>query len=163
MNLKEKINHDLKEALRNKEELRLSVLRMLLSATNNKSIEKRTRLAKSGAPAENLEKDSGLSDEEILDVIRSEGKKRRDAIEGFSKGGRTELAEKESQELEILGKYLPQELSDEEVEKIIKEVVAGFGNATIKDFGRIMGEAMKRVKGQSSGDKVSAAVKKVLE
>lgn len=172
MNLKEKINQDLKDALRNKEELRLSVLRMLLSAMNNKSIEKRTRLArlaqasaeraKSGVSEADLEKLSKLSDEEILDVIRSEGKKRRDAIEGFSKGGRQDSAEKELQELKILENYLPQEFSDEEVEKIVKEVAANFGVVTIKDFGRVMGEVMKKIKGRASGDRISMAVKKIL-
>lgn len=161
MGLKEKINQDLKEALRNKEELRLSVLRMLISAMNNKMIEKRTRLSKSGIAEAELEKSSELSEEEILEVIRSESKKRRDAIEGFSKGGRQDLAEKESQELKILGNYLPQELSDEEVEKIVKEVVAGIGAVTEKDFGKVMGGAMKRVKGQASGDRVRAIVKKL--
>lgn len=162
MNLREKISQDLKEALRNKEELLLSVLRMLTAAMNNKSIEKRTRLSKSGVPGTDLEKLAELSDDEITEVIRSESKKRRDAIDGFSKGGRQELAEKESQELKILEKYLPQELSDEEVEKIVKEIVANIGVVTIKDFGRVMGEVMKKIKGQASGDKVSAAVKKIL-
>jgi len=160
--LKENITQHIKEALRNKDILRLSVLRMLLSAMNNKSIEKRTRLAKSGSVAADLEKLSELSDEEILEVIRSEGKKRRDAIEGFSKGGRTDLAEKESQELKILGEYLPKELSDEEIEKTIQEVVAGLGDVTQKDFGRIMSEVVKKIKAQASGDRVSAAVKKIF-
>ena len=160
--LKENITQHIKEALRNKDILRLSVLRMLLSAMNNKSIEKRTRLAKSGSVAADLEKLSELSDEEILEVIRSEGKKRHDAIEGFSKGGRTDLAEKESQELKILGEYLPKELSDEEIEKTIQEVVAGLGDVTQKDFGRIMSEVVKKIKAQASGDRVSAAVKKIF-
>ena len=162
MNLKEKINQNLKEAMKQKDELRLSVLRMLLSAMNNKSIEKRTRLAKSGVAEEELEKASELSEEEILEVVRSEGKKRRDAVEGFSKGGRGDLAEKESQELKILEEYLPQELSGEEIEKTVKDVVASIGVVTQKDFGRVMGEVMKKIKGQASGDKVGAAVKKIL-
>ncbi len=138
--------------MRAKDELRLSVLRMLSSAIHNKELEKR---AKSG-------REEGLSEEEITAVIRQEAKKRRDAIFEFERGGRRDLVDKESAELKILEVYLPQEMRDEEIEKLVKEVVAGLGGVTPKDFGRVMGEAIKRVKGQASGDRVSAAVKKIL-
>ena len=148
--MQEKIQQDLKDAMRAKDELRLSVLRMLSAAIHNREIEKRP---KSG--------EAELGEEEIITTIRSEAKKRRDAIVEFEKGGRKDLADKESAELKILAAYLPVELSDEEVEKIVREVVAGFGEVTKKDFGRVMAETMKRVKGQASGDRVSAWVKKV--
>ncbi len=138
--------------MRAKDELRLSVLRMLSSAIHNKELEKR---AKSG-------REEGLSEEEITAVIRQEAKKRRDAIFEFERGGRRGLVDKEAAELKILEVYLPQEMRDEEIEKLVKEVVAGLGGVTPKDFGRVMGEAIKRVKGQASGDRVSAAVKKIL-
>lgn len=150
--LKEKIQADTKEAMRAKEELRLSVLRMLSSAIHNREIEKR---AKSG-------KEEIITEEETVAVIRSEAKKRRDAIAEFEKGGRKDLADKEAAELKILESYLPAEISEEEIAETVKEVVAGAGEVTGKDFGRVMGEVMKRVKGQASGEKVVHAVKKAL-
>ena len=161
MTLKQKIEQELKGALRNKEELRLSVLRMLSSAMHNKEIEKRTKLSKN-PDVKDLEKESGLNDEEVLNAIRSEAKKRRDSIVEFEKGGRKDLVEKESAELKILEAYLPKEMNEEELEKLVGETVAGLGSVTMKDFGRVMGEAMKKVKGQASGDRVSAVVKKML-
>lgn len=157
--MKQRIQNEIKEAMRSKNGLRLSVLRMLSSAIHNREIEKR---AKSGKPEE-------LTEEETVAVIRSEVKKRRDAIVEFEKGGRKDLAEKEAAELKILEAYLPQELSDQEIEKIVSEALDHLGlqkpfdSAQGRDFGRIMGEVMKRIKGQASGDRVSAAVKKVVE
>lgn len=153
MNLKEKIAGDMKDAMKSRDELKLSVLRMLQSAIHNKEIEKK------GKMGEDL---GELAEEELVAVFRSEIKKRRDAAEGFEKGGRHESAEKERRESEILQSYLPQELPDEELEKIAMEVVAGLGTVTMKEFGKVMGEVMKRVKRQASGDRVSGAVKKVL-
>lgn len=159
--LKQKIEESVKTALKNHEGDLLSTLRMLLAAIQNREIEKRTRLSKKGGAAD-LEKESQLTDEEVVEVIRQEAKKRRDAIEGYEKGGRQEAAERERRELAILQSYLPQEISDEELEKIVGEVIAGLGAVTEKDFGRVMGEAMKRAKGRASGDRVSAAVKRIL-
>lgn len=150
--MKAKILKDTKDAMRSKDELRLSVLRMVSSAIHNKEIEKR---AKSGKVEE-------LTEEETVAVVRSEVKKRRDAIIEFEKGNRKDLADKESAELKILEGYLPQELSDEEIEKIVKEVTAEFGVGDPKQFGRVMGEVMKRARGQASGDRVSAVVKRLL-
>jgi len=173
MTLKQKIEQELKEAMRNKEELRLSVLRMLSSAMHNKEIEKRTKLSKNpdakdlaaqeGEPRLWREKESGLNDEETLGVIRSEAKKRRDSIVEFEKGGRADLVEKESAELKILETYLPQELSDDDLRKIIDEVVIKEGVADVKEFGRIMGKAMGKVKSQASGDRVSKFLRERLE
>lgn len=179
MNLKQTIENELKEALRNKEELKLSVLRMLSAAIHNKEIEKRTKLSKNpevkdlaaqsllGEPRSNFEKvgrekESELNEEETLGVIRSEAKKRKDSIVEFEKGGRKDLVDKESAELKILEAYLPKEMGDGELEKIVGEAVAGMSGVTAKDFGRVMGEVMKKVKGQASGDRVSAVVKKLL-
>jgi len=137
--------------MRNKETVRLSTLRMLLSAIHNKEIEKRTKAG-----------DAELTEEEIIAAIRSEAKKRLDAIAEFEKGNRKDLVEKELSELKILESYLPQELADEELEKIIKEVVARIGAASQKDFGRAMGEVMKQIKGQASGDRVSKVLRKII-
>jgi len=157
MTLKEKIQQDTKEAMKAKEELRLSVLRMLSSAMHNREIEKRAK----GQGEE-------LSEEEILAAIRSEMKKRKDSIAGYEKGGRKDLADKEIAEAKILEAYLPAEISDEEIEKTINEVLTNLGmqkpfdTAQGRDFGRVMGEVMKQIKGQASGDRVSATAKKIL-
>lgn len=146
--MKAKIQQDIKDAMRAKDVIRLSTLRLLSSAIHNREIEKRAKRA--GA---------GLTDEEIIAVIRSEAKKRKDAIVEFEKGGRRELAAKETTEAKILEAYLPAEMGDTDLEKIVQEVIGGMDGVTQKDFGKIMGDVMRRVKGQASGDRVSGAVK----
>ncbi len=145
-------------ALKGSEALRVSVLRMLSAALHNREIEKRATLrrAQGGGGGE-----AGLSDEEALAVLRSEAKKRRDAIAEFGRGGRKDLAEKEAAELAILEAYLPRELDEAALTAIVRDVVAE-GKFTANDFGRAMGEAMKRVKGQASGDRVAALVRKYI-
>lgn len=150
--LQEKIRDDIKEALRSKDALRLLVLRMLASALHNREIEKRAKIGS-----------AELNEEEAISVLRTEAKKRRDAIIEFEKGRRSDLVEKEKSELKILEMYLPAELPDKDIEKAVQEVIAWQGAAIQKDFGRVMGEVMNRLKGQASGDRVSAAVKKMLE
>lgn len=152
MALREKIAEDIKNAMRQKEELKLSVLRMLSSAIKNKELEKRGKTGK----------EEVLTEDEIVAAIRSEVKKRKDSISEFGKAGRKELAEKEAAEMKILEAYLPAELPDEELESVVMEVLRGLGEVTQKDFGRVMGEAMKRLKGRASGDRVGGVVKKFL-
>lgn len=161
MSLKTTIEDRARHALKNQEEALLSTLRMLLAAIHNREIEKRTKLSK-GGDIEDLGKASELTDEEVLEVIRTEVKKRRDSIEGFEQGGRTELAEKEKKELTILQTYLPVELSDEGLAHAVRDVVGSLGAVTQKDFGRVMGEVMKKVKGQASGDRISRVVRESL-
>ena len=151
MTLKEKIQSDMKDAMREKAEVRLSVLRMLLSVIHNREIEKRVK----GGATES-------TDDEVLASIRSESKKRRDSIQEFCKAGRTDLVDKESTELAILETYLPAEMGDSELAKIVEEIIKGMGTITQKEFGRVMGEVMKKTKGQASGDRVSAIVKKLF-
>lgn len=162
VSFKQKIGSDLKGALKNKEELRLSVLRMLTAVIGNRSIEKRTKLSKKGN-VRDLGKESELTDDEIMDTIRSEVKKRKEAAEGFEKGGRTDSAEKERKELEILREYLPAEMSDEELKKIVEEEIKSTGASSVKDFGKVMGFVMGKVKNQASGDRVNMMVKQKLE
>lgn len=149
-NLTTKINDDLKTAMREKNTLRLSVLRMLSSAMKNKAIEK------GGSSYE-------LKDEEILAVIKSEAKKRNDSIEAFEMAGRQELAQKEREEMSILEKYLPEQISSDEVEKVVKEIISEMGASGPGDFGKVMGQAMARLKNRADGQQVSQAVKKHLK
>lgn len=154
MTFKEKIHQDLNEALKSKEELKTSVLRLLSSSILNKEKEKRY---KSGGA-----EDVPLTDEEIIDVIFSEAKKRKEAIDLYEKGGRQELAKKEKDELEILQKYLPEQLSEEELKKLVKTAVARTGAKEQKDMGKVMGVLMQQVKGRADGSLISKIVKESL-
>ena len=111
MTLQQRVDSDLKEAMRAKDVTKLGVLRMLKSAL------KYAAIAKSGAEAE-------LSDAEAVQVIRKQAKQRQDSIESFEKGGRAELADKEKQELAILNAYLPQGMSPDELAKVVRETIA---------------------------------------
>lgn len=162
--LKEKIHQNLNTAIKEKKELELLVLRQLLSSIFNKEKEKRYKLAKEKPElkTEELEKESSLTDEEITEVISSEIKKRREAIELYQKGQRPELAEKEEKEAEILKLYLPEQLPEEELRKLIKEAVVKVGAKTIKDMGKVMAELMPKIKGKAESGLVSKIVKETL-
>ncbi|OGZ17680.1 MAG: hypothetical protein A2Z78_00365 [Candidatus Nealsonbacteria bacterium RBG_13_36_15] len=164
MNLKEKIASDLKEAQKEKKELEISVLRQLLAAILNKEKEKRAKLAKEKelTEKEELEKESQLIDEEIIGVVFSESKKRKEAISEFEKGKRLDLVEKEKGEAEILKKYLPEQISEEEIKKFAKEAVEKVGASSLKDMGRVMAELMPKVKGRAEGALVTKIVKELL-
>ena len=152
MTLKDKISEDIKTALKSGAEgaIRLSTLRMVSAAVSNKAIELR-------------KKDLGLSDREILDVISSELKKRKDAAEEFRKGGREDLAKKEESELLVLKEYLPPEISDEDIVRIVRDGVRESGASGEKDFGKAMKKIMPTLKGKASGDRVSVALKNELQ
>ena len=137
------------EAYKNKEEMRVSVLRLLKSALANKMIEKK------------MAKDAILADDEVIAVIKSEMKKRQDSVESYKQGGREDLADKEAREAEILSEFLPEQMSEDQVREIVKAVIAELG-ATAGDFGKVMGAAMAKTKGQSDGTVVSKLVKEEL-
>ncbi len=148
--LKNKIKEDLKQSMKERNAEKTSVMRMALAAINNKEIELR-------------KKEEGLSEEEIYDVLRTEAKRRRDSIAEFQKAGREELVAKENKELEIIKKYLPAEISDEELNSIVAEGVKKSQAAGPADFGKAMKIIMPLLKGKASGSRVSGAVKKQLE
>ena len=152
--LKNKIQEDLNSALKDKKELEVSVLRMLLAAVLNKEKEKRFKSGKA--------EEVPLTDEELVGVIFSEIKKRKEAIDLYEKGGRLELAAKEKKELEVLQKYLPAQLSDDELRKLVKEAIEKVAAKEIKDMGRVMAELMPKVKGKADGNLISKIVKESL-
>jgi len=164
MTLKEKIQNDLKEAVKKKEELKSSVLRMLSAAILNNEKEKRYKLSKTKPEftEKDLEKESQLIDEEAIEVISSEIKKRKESILEFEKGKRQDLVEKEKKELEILEKYLPEQLSEEEIKKFAQEMIEKVGAKEMKDIGRVMAELMPKIKGKADGGLVSKIVKELL-
>ncbi|MEI7890661.1 MAG: GatB/YqeY domain-containing protein [bacterium] len=150
MTLKEQIISDLKAAMKNGDSLRRDTLRLLDSAIKNSEIEKQKR-------------ETGLSDEEVLEVISRAVKQRQDSIRQFNDGGRPDLAEKEVVELDILMPYLPAQLSAEEITKNVEQIIAKAENATIGDLGKIMGQAMAAMKGKADGNIVREIAKQILE
>ncbi len=164
MELRQKIQEDLKEALKEKRELELSVLRMLSSAMVNKEKEKRYKISreKPELVEAELSKESQLTEEETLAAVAAEAKKRKEAIVEFAKGQREDLAEKEKAELEILKKYLPEQISEETLRNLVKEAIAKTGAKEMKDMGKIMAELMPKIKGKADGSLVSKIVKELL-
>ena len=157
--LKERIKTDLQEAVKSKEETAVLTLRGVLDAGLDKEKEKRYKCSQQGE--EDLENVS-LNEEEIISVLSSEAKKRKEAVEGYERGGREELAEKERKELEILQKYLPEQMSEEDLDQLIEKAIEKTGASGIKDMGKVMAEIMPEIKGQADGKAVSEKVKSKL-
>ena len=149
MTLQERVDSDLKEAMRAKDATKLGVLRMLKSAL------KYAAIAKSGEEAE-------LSDAEVVQVIRKQAKQRHDSIESFEEGGRTELAEKEKEELAILNSYLPQAISADELTEVVQQTIAETGATSKGQMGIVMKALQAKVGGRADGKTLSAEVQKQL-
>src|ERR1035437_609413 len=143
------LQQQLKELMLARDALRTSVLRMLLSAINYYEIQKK----RAGYEA---------TGEDILGVIQNQAKQRRDSIEQFKTAGRQELVDKETKELEILSVYLPEQMSEEEITKLVKEAISQTGATSMTDIGKVMGALMPKVKGKADGNLVSGIVKKEL-
>ena len=147
MSLTERVQKDMVDAMRAKAELRLSTLRMMKAALQNKRIDKR----------------ADLDEKEELQVFATMIKQRKDSIEQFEKGGRHELAEKEAQEITIIEGYMTKAVSEEEIETTVRAVIAEMGSPTMKDMGAVMKNAMAKFGGaRVDGKLVSDAVKKQL-
>ncbi len=149
MTLQQRLDADLKEAMRSRDAARLGVLRMLKSAL------KYAAIAKSGAETE-------LSDADALQVVRKQVRQRQDSIESFEKGGRAELAEKEKRELAILEAYLPQAMSADELSKIVRETIAEVGATSKAQMGAVMKALQAKVAGRADGKTLSAEVARQL-
>jgi len=147
MNLKEKIGNDFKETFKAKDFSRLSVLKMLNAAIANTEIAKKRK---------------NLSEEELLEVISSEAKKRKDAIEQYKKGKRNDLAAKEEKELEILKKYLPEQLSEEKIKEVVQKTIKEIGANSSVDFGKIMSKVVPQLKNKADGAMIAKIVKEEL-
>lgn len=146
MGLLERINADLVMAQKAKEEVKLSTLRLVKSAIKNKEIE--------------LKKNA--DDTLAIEIIAKEIKSRKESIEQYNAGGRKDLANKESQEIEILKNYLPEQLSEENIVEIVKNAISKTGATGINDMGKVMGLIMPEVKGKADGALVSRIVKENL-
>ncbi|NTW55114.1 MAG: GatB/YqeY domain-containing protein [Chlorobaculum sp.] len=150
MSLKERIDQELKEALKSGDKVRLNAIRSIRAAL----LEKEVSIRVGGIGV--------LSDEQELEVLMGLAKRRRDAIEQFTAGNRPDLADNEAAELKVLEEYLPQQLSDDEVEAAIREIIAQTGATSMKEMGKVMGLAMKALKGKADGGKVQNLVKSLL-
>ena len=151
MALKEKISADLIQALKNKESLRLETFRFLLAVIHNQEIEKKSR-----------DKVGDLSDDEITSILNREAKKRKEANQLYNQGGRPDLAQKELAELKIIQVYLPTELSEAEIRKIIRETIVKINVGGEKDFGRAMGETMKLFGGRADASLVAGILREEI-
>jgi uncharacterized protein YqeY len=149
VNLTERVDSDLKTAMREKNATKLGVLRMLKAAFTNAVIEK------GGAKG-------GLNDADASQVIRKQVKQRQDSIESFEKGGRAELAAKEKEELSILQSYLPQAMSSDEISKIVQETIAEVGASSKAQMGVVMKALQAKLAGRADGKTLSAEVQKQL-
>lgn len=161
--LKEKLQKELNEALKAGDQLKRSVLGMLMTAIKNRELSKRTQLSKTVTEIAELEKQSQLTDDEVLEVIASEAKKRREAIEQFRAGGREELAQKEKSEMDILAVYLPEQASEEEVRTEAQKIIAELNAQGLKDIGKVIGTVMSKLKGRTEGGTVSKIAKELLQ
>lgn len=141
--LEQKINESLKQAMKEGDKTRVSVLRMVITDIKNKKIEEGVK---------------ELDDDKILSLIQKKARQHQESINQFQQGGREDLVEKESSELKHLEEYLPEQLSEEEVSKIVDEVIADTGATTVKDMGKVMGAIMPRVKGKADGRLINRIV-----
>ena len=145
--LQEKIQSHLADAMRSKDPLRLSVLRMMKSAVKNKEVEKM----------------KALEEGEVISVLNTLVKQRKDSAEQFRNGGRAEMADKEEAEIKIIEEYLPAAASEDDIRRAIEEAVRETGAASIKDMGKVMKAAMTRLSGKTAdGSRVSQLVKEKL-
>ena len=146
----DKIQKEIPEVMRAKDQVRLTTLRGVLAAFTNEA------MALKRKPQDKL------SDDEAISVIRRLVKQRKDSIEQFKNAGRQELVDKETKELEILSTYLPVQMSEDEVKKLVIEAVAQTGATSAADMGKVMGALMAKVKGKADGGLVSKLVREQL-
>lgn len=144
--LADKIRADLTESMKARDAARTSTLRMLQASIKN----------------DQIDKGHDLTDEEVQAVLHRAVKQRQDSIEQYTKGNRKDLADKEAAELEMLRAYLPEQFSEEDTERIIREIVAEIGAESKKDSGRVMKEIMARHRGKVDGKKVQEIVGRIL-
>jgi uncharacterized protein YqeY len=148
MSLRQRIEDDIKTALKARDKEKLSALRMVKAKVQEKQVELR---GKKGPEAK-------LSDDDVRDVVSAYAKQRRDSIDSYEKGGREDLAAKERSELQIISAYLPQQMGEDEVAAIVDEAIAASGATQPKDMGAVMKLVMPRVKGRADGKLVNRIV-----
>jgi len=147
LSLEEVIFSDMKKALKENEKLKLSTLRLIRAAIKNAEISKKDK----------------LTEDEVVGIVTNNLKKLEESLDIFTKGQRPELAEKAKKEIEIVKKYLPEQLSEEEVKKIVKETIIKFGFKSLQDIGPAMKEIIPQLKGKANGKIVNKMVRDLLD
>lgn len=147
MSIKETLQENLKTAMKARDELRVSTIRLALAAVKNIEINK----------------GRDLTDDDVLEILAKEVKQRRESIEGAEKAGRADIAAKEKAELDVLAGYLPKQLDEEEVVQIARDIIAEIGAVGPKDRGRVMSAMMQKVRGKADGKLVNRVVESVLQ
>ncbi|MBI4117907.1 MAG: GatB/YqeY domain-containing protein [Parcubacteria group bacterium] len=150
MSLQKQIATDFKTHYKAKNEAMFGPIRMLVSAIKQEEVDRQKR-------------EQGLSDDEVTGIIRREIKRREDAAQSYEQGGRPELAEKEKKEIEIFRRYLPVQMTEDEIMIVVQKIVAMQPTSEKPDFGKIMGMVMKEVKGKADGNIAAKAVKEFLK
>jgi len=146
LTLKEKLMEDLKSAMRNKEKRRKDTITMLRAAVKQREVDERKDMA----------------DDEILALIGKQVKQKRESIKDFQKAERVDLVEQAQEEIDILLAYLPEQLTEEEIDELVREAIEQTGASSMRDMGRIMGIVMPKVKGRADGSLISQSAKKLL-
>lgn len=146
MSLLGKLNDDMKQAMKDKDKLKLSVIRMVKSSVKN----------------EEINQGKELTDDQVLALLNRELKQRRDSLQEFEKAGRDDLAEQNRAEIEVLLLYLPKQLDEAEIRQIVQETIEQVGAASKKDLGKVMGALMPKVKGKADGNLVNKIVQELL-
>ena len=149
--MRETINSAIKDAMRSKDKLRLSTLRLVNAAIKDKDIALRTE-----------DRPEGVSSSEILQILGKMVKQRQESAKAYEEGGRLELAEQELSEITIIEEFLPRQLSDDEVKKVIKDTIASVGANSIRDMGKVMGSLKGQYTGQLDFGKAGAMIKELL-
>nr|WP_207704774.1 GatB/YqeY domain-containing protein [Enterococcus sp. 665A]MBO1342473.1 GatB/YqeY domain-containing protein [Enterococcus sp. 665A] len=147
MSLLTRLNEDMKQAMRSKDKESLQVIRMLKAAVQN----------------EQINTGQELSEDDELTVLSREMKQRRESLMEFEKADRTDLADKVKKEIVIVEKYMPAQLSEDEIRGIVSDAIAKTGATSPKEFGKVMGAVMPKVKGKADGNQVNAIVKELLQ
>jgi hypothetical protein len=147
LSLEEVIFNDMKKALKGNEKLKLSTLRLIRAAVKNAEISKKDK----------------LTEDEVIGIVANNLKKLEESLDIFTKAQRPELADKAKKEIEIVKKYLPEQLSEEEVEKIVKATIIKFGFKDLQDIGPAMKEIMPQLKGKADGKIVNKMVRNLLD
>lgn len=147
MSLRDILQTDMKQAMKDRDKLRLAVLRMAWAAIRNKEIDEKTE----------------LKDDQVLAVLSKEVKQREDTISEIQDANRPDLVEKNQQEIDVLKHYLPQQLSDEELKQVVEDAIAKSGAKSMKDMGKVMGMVIAQTRGKAEGKRVSTMVKSLLD
>lgn len=146
MSLRDILQTDMKQVMKDRDKLRLAVLRMAWAAIRNKEIDEKTE----------------LKDDQVLAVLSKEVKQREDTISEIQDANRPDLVEKNQQEIDVLKHYLPQQLSDEELKQVVEDAIAKSGAKSMKDMGKVMGMVIAQTRGKAEGKRVSTMVKSLL-